>query len=202
MVSDSFAKKLLSKSEWALYQGINAAERSVLVRKSPEFSCIVQRLDNVMDQLSAGYLVDSNNETIRAIQQHLLQDIVVMVGNAKPETLRINSNHRLLYRASRIVMDCRTRPISVDELAKRVGTSRRNLEHLFRSIVGLSPKQFMLNVRLNRIREDLVHKTTNNVMGIAKRYGIKHLGHFSSAYKSVFKELPSETRARASTLTG
>jgi AraC-like DNA-binding protein len=200
MVSDAYAKKLLSDHDWQSYRKITAEERSIVIKRSSEFACLVALLDNTLDALADGLLMDSDNRAIRAMQQELLRDIVIMIETAKIESLRSNSNHRLLYKASKIVLDMRLKALTVEELARRVGTSRRNLEHVFQSIVGIPPKQFIQSVRLNRIREDLFNQKNLSLIGIAKRYGINHVGHLSGAYKALFEELPSETRARAAAM--
>lgn len=199
-VSDNFAKRVLTKAEWGVYSKVNADQRSVLIKHSSEFPAIVAMIDDTLDGLANGSITDSDNDAIRSIQQRLLQQITTMIEGANIDTLRSNSNHRLLFKACKVVMDTRLKSLSVEDLAKRIGTSRRNLEHIFQSLVGFPPKQFIQNVRLNRIREDLLNLHSLSVMGITKRYGINHLGHFSGTYKSLFGELPSETRARARAL--
>jgi len=200
MVSDSFAKKLLSAAEWQSYGKITAENRSIVIKRSPEFPCIVNLLDNTLDALADGTFSDGESKEIRAMQQELLRDLVILIETAEISPIRANSNHRLLYKASKIVMDTRIKALTVEELAKRIGTSRRNLEHIFQALIGLSPKQYLQNVRLNRIREELLNRDTASVMGIAKHFGINHMGHFSSAYRGLFGELPSETRARVAAM--
>ena len=200
MVNDQFAKKLLSEREWTIYQQINAKNRSVIVRNSLEYTNIAALLDNTLDDLANGSLVDTQLKAIGHIQQKLLKNLVLMIDTAVVEKPRSNATHRLLYKASKVVLDTRIKAITVEDLASRVNTSRRNLEHVFQSTLGISPKQFILSVRMNRVRKDLLHKVNVSTAGIAKHYGISHLGHFSNAYKALFNELPSETRGRAAGL--
>lgn len=196
MVNDQFAKKLLSPEEWSVYQQINATDRSVIVKNSGHYPGIIKLLDDTLDNLANGSLEESDTKAINDIQTLLLQNLVKMIADAQVEKLRSNAKHRLLYKASKIVLDTRIKMIAVEELAQRIGTSRRNLEHVFQSNLGVSPKQFIVSVRMNRIRNELLSKDVS-AGGVAKRYGITHLGHFSKAYKNLFNELPNETRGRA-----
>ncbi len=200
VVNDSFAKKLLSENEWHSYQKIMAEDKSISIKQSAEFPFIVEFLNKAMDALANGTLLADADRDIRAIQQELLRGLVLLIDSAQIESMRANSNHRLFNKATKIVMDTRVKPLAVEELAKRVGTSRRNLEHIFQLLIGITPKQFIQNVRLNRIHEDLLAERNLSVLGVAKRYGINHMGHFSTMYKALFKELPSETRARAAAM--
>ena len=198
VASDGFARKMLSDKEWKTYLEINKDERTVVVKNSHECKPIIGVIDHALNDLANGKLVETNASEINDIRQALLKKLVVMIKHAKLEKPRANASSRLLYKASEAIMNTRYKNITVEELADKTGTSRRNLELVFRSQIGLSPKQFILNVRLNRIRYELLTNSHANVNGVVKRHGIKHLGHFSKAYKNLFLELPSETRARAS----
>ena len=200
MVNDGFANKLLSFDEVKTYRDITGDNRSIVIKQSPEFPFTVDLIDNIFNALAVGSLQDADERSLRGLQVELLRNLVLLIGSAGCESMRTNSNHRLLDKASKIVMATRVKSLSVEELAKRVGTSRRNLEHIFQTIVGLPPKQFLQNVRLNRVREALLSENHVSVIGIAKRHGINHMGHFSAAYKTLFGELPSETQARAAAM--
>lgn len=196
-VSDAFARKHLSDKNWAAYQQINSNERTVVVKNSAEHTTITELLGETLNKLANHTLLETDESVVEDIQHNLMEKLASMVKHADVERTRSNAANRLLDRASEIIMNNRYRNITVEELAKEVGTSRRNLELIFRANLSLSPKQFILSVRLNRIRQELLTKRQANVNGIVKRFGIKHLGHFSKAYKGLFLELPSETRERA-----
>lgn len=197
MVNDQFAKKHLSKKEWKIYQQVTSKDKSVVIRDSQENATIIKLIDDTLDALATGSLTDTQYKMIEDIQKNLLQALVKMAENAEIEKLRANATHKLIYKASKIILDSRIKSITVEELALRIDTSRRNLEHIFQASLGISPKQCILSVRMNRVRKDLLNKIGTSTAGIAKNYGITHQGHFSSAYKNLFNELPSETRGRA-----
>ncbi len=88
--------------------------------------------------------------------------------------------------------------ISVAEICRHAGASRRSLECIFRSILGMGPGAYIRNLQLNRVRRDLLSGVRNGVSigDIAAQYGVWHWSRFSQNYKLLFGELPSQTRAR------
>ncbi|HJS89787.1 MAG TPA: helix-turn-helix domain-containing protein [Steroidobacteraceae bacterium] len=95
--------------------------------------------------------------------------------------------------------------ISIAEVCKHAGASRRSLECIFQSILGMGPGAYVRNLQLNRVRRDLLSgdREALSIGEIAARYGVWHWSRFSQNYKLLFGELPSQTRARrASALSG
>jgi AraC-like DNA-binding protein len=93
------------------------------------------------------------------------------------------------------------RPITIEALVEIAGVSARSLFRAFERVRGCSPMVFARKVRLERAR-GLLRKgdDTTSVTAIALLCGFSNLGHFASAYRTMFGELPSQTlqRARAS----
>ena len=83
--------------------------------------------------------------------------------------------------------------ITVDDLARHLGISTRSVFAGFRRHLGVSPMRRLKDIRLARVREDLLCAKGAAVTGIAMRWGFTHLGKFSNDYRLRFGELPSET---------
>jgi AraC family ethanolamine operon transcriptional activator len=88
--------------------------------------------------------------------------------------------------------------ISIVTLCRHAGVSRRSLECVFQSVVGMGPGSYVRVLQLNRIRRDLMSEGSDKVsIGvIAARHGIWHWSRFSRYYRVLFGELPSQTRVR------
>jgi AraC-like DNA-binding protein len=88
--------------------------------------------------------------------------------------------------------------LKAQDLATLTGISMSSLYAGFRRFRGYSPMQFLKQVRLDRIRKELlVGSPEKTIKDIASRWGFTHLGRFSAAYQERFGELPSETLSRA-----
>ncbi|NMG15772.1 AraC family transcriptional regulator [Aromatoleum bremense] len=87
--------------------------------------------------------------------------------------------------------------ITVQEVAAHVGVSTRSLHTGFQRYRDTTPMAFLRNVRLERVRLDLLRAKEENrpatVTDVALTWGFSHLGHFTAAYARKFNELPSQT---------
>ncbi|MFI6170375.1 AraC family transcriptional regulator [Nocardia sp. NPDC051052] len=88
-----------------------------------------------------------------------------------------------------------TEHIGLREIAAAADCSPRTLTAAFRARVGLTPMSYIRNLRLERIRADILG-STDQVGTIAYRWGVTHLGRFAGDYRDRFGELPSDTAAR------
>ena len=85
--------------------------------------------------------------------------------------------------------------ISISTISHELSISQRQLHHSFKNSYGISPKQYLQVLRLNKVRRELLYATSKSitVSEIAFKYGFTHLSHFSKLYKDMFHELPSKT---------
>lgn len=88
--------------------------------------------------------------------------------------------------------------IDVLDLAERFGMSVRSIFRHFRSLRGVTPHEFVRQLKLDRARVMLeaAAEQPDGVMTIAIRCGFQSLGHFARAYRKSFGELPSQTLRR------
>lgn len=84
------------------------------------------------------------------------------------------------------------------ELSEVAGVSLRQLQHTFKTYTGMAPSQWLRLRRLNSAHRELLGRSTadTTVAEVAMHWSFWHLGRFSSSYRALFKELPSETLKR------
>lgn len=89
------------------------------------------------------------------------------------------------------------KPISSDRLATVAGVSVSALYAGFKRYRGITPLQFLKDVRLRRVRDALLTAPPGTtVKEIASKWGFQHLGRFSGDYARRFGETPSQTLKR------
>jgi len=103
---------------------------------------------------------------------------------------------RLVDRACALMLSQPEEPLSMLEVCRRVGASRRKLNYCFQDVLGTSPVKYLRAVRLNGVRREL-RIGMLSVQDVAARWGFWHLGQFARDYKRQFGELPSHTRRDA-----
>jgi transcriptional regulator GlxA family with amidase domain len=106
---------------------------------------------------------------------------------------------RIVARAREWLAANLAEPITVDALVAAARTSRRTLHRAFVEVLGETPRDHVLRLRLERIRAKLEAAAGNTctVADIATRWGIGEIGRFAARYRAQFGELPSATLARA-----
>ncbi|MEU8132461.1 AraC family transcriptional regulator [Streptodolium elevatio] len=88
-------------------------------------------------------------------------------------------------------------PLVVADIADIAGVSVRRLQAAFRTHVGMSPIEYVRQLRLDGVHQDLKRiaegTTKETVTDAALRWGFTHLGRFSGTYRAEFGMLPSQT---------
>lgn len=79
--------------------------------------------------------------------------------------------------------------VSLEELSRQVGVSRRQIERLFRKHTGMSPRKYLTNMRLHRGRA-LLAETDTSVTEVAVACGFRSATHFSKLYRQEFGHSP------------
>jgi len=89
--------------------------------------------------------------------------------------------------------------ISLNELANHVFLSESYLSHCFKARFGISPKNFILQVRINRAKE-LLSTTDLKINDIALKVGFLSQQRFNDAFKRLENLTPLNYRKNSKTL--
>lgn len=98
-----------------------------------------------------------------------------------------------IAKAMRLIREHACDGISVGDVLEHVPLSRRTLESRFRKLVGRSPHEEILRLKIERIRQ-LLEETDLPLTAIARRTGFAHDEYLSVAFKRVVGVPPSEYR--------
>jgi AraC-like DNA-binding protein len=84
--------------------------------------------------------------------------------------------------------------IEMGLVASRFGISMRAMQENFRRYYGFSPRDYLIECRLDRAHQDLLAAHGDkSIFHIAMECGFPDYKHFSSNYRDRYGELPSET---------
>lgn len=137
-----------------------------------------------------------------SIQTTLLALLDEAMHSAESTGLERTASYRKQFRIAGQIDDILAAnpatPIYSEALARQIGVSVRTLHNATVRMRGVSLHQYLRLRRLWLVRQRLVSgDPVLNVKTCAMSYGFWHLGEFSSAYSSLFGELPSRTLARS-----
>jgi transcriptional regulator GlxA family with amidase domain len=110
-----------------------------------------------------------------------------------PLRAQIGVSHRGLIRVAQLMEENIEKPLSLEQIAKSTGLSRRQIERLFKRDLNCVPKRYYLEMRLRRARE-LLLQTAMPIMDITTACGFQSPPHFSKCYRSQFGYPPSAER--------
>lgn len=102
--------------------------------------------------------------------------------------------HSQIGAALNTIHNDKTADCTVESLANKVAMSRTTFTDKFTEIVGMPPKRYMINWRMQKARRQL--QTTQDAMiTIAETAGYHSEAAFNKAYKQFFGETPGTARA-------
>ncbi|WP_425475982.1 helix-turn-helix domain-containing protein [Mesorhizobium yinganensis] len=87
-------------------------------------------------------------------------------------------------------------PLPLEDVAREVSLSRRQIERLFAEYLKTTPWQHCLTLRLQKAKQ-LLEMTNMPVIGVAVACGYVSSSHFSKSFKDHFQILPSAARMAA-----
>ena len=144
----------------------------------------------------AAYLVEKH---VGRAQASKSLHIMIIDDAQKPEKpqpgipLDIKTDDPLVKRALLIMQQNLGSSLSVTEVARRLGHSRRQVERHFRSALGTSPQNAFLDMRLGLARY-IVETTRKSVAEIAVECGFCDSSHLSRMFRRRFGSTPNAIR--------
>lgn len=86
-------------------------------------------------------------------------------------------------------------PWTSAQMAEIAGVSVRRLQEGFREYLGMCPRSYLQELRLERIHEELCASdpSASSVTDVAMRWGMTHTGRFAAAYRRKYGVPPSHT---------
>lgn len=112
-------------------------------------------------------------------------------GKRAPIVLQ-SSDEMLMDRIMKVINKNLNNPmLSVEMLTQEVGMSRTHLHRRIKGMTGLTPSDFIRNIRLIQAAE-LLKKKDLTVTQVAYTVGFSSQTHFSSAFKKMYGISPTE----------
>ena len=157
------------------------------------FTCAggIAPLDMMLNELTYYFNADLASSVSESFMHERIRE-----GNDNqrlPLQARLRVSHPKLIKAISEMEKNTEEALSRDEIASRVGLSRRQLERLFRRYLSTSPARYYLKLRLNRART-LLTQTTMPVTEVAFASGFTSASHFSKCYRDMFGRTPRAER--------
>jgi AraC-like DNA-binding protein len=116
------------------------------------------------------------------------------VPTQRPSTIRLRTS--LYHEANEIVAVEYPADLSLDDVARRVATSRRQLQRAYAEIGDTTFRDHLTAVRMERAAEMLTMRTLT-VREVARRVGYRQPAQFAKAFRRHHGVAPSDYRSGA-----
>ncbi len=127
---------------------------------------------------------------------HLTERVVALLsGQAAPRLVLKARDQRRIGNALQHIAAQAGEPLGLDDLAAVAGMSKYHFLRCFRSVTGLAPYEYLLNLRLRRAALQLCQSSAP-VAAIAYDCGFGDLSSFNARFKAQFGLSPRRFRAR------
>jgi AraC family ethanolamine operon transcriptional activator len=171
------------------------------LRNKTEFSSSQKFQINQLTQFTISIIGQVNRwsyqATIDAQDSILLKIFKILDEDSEPvATNRSHNRANIIKRAITNIHNNPTSNITILELSTYCFCSIRTLEYSFKSILGCSPKAYLIKRRLNLIRKEIQGSPEKSISRIAIDFGVVNAGRFSKDYFMFFGEYPSDTRKK------
>ncbi|MBV7292948.1 AraC family transcriptional regulator [Corynebacterium sp. TAE3-ERU16] len=132
----------------------------------------------------------------RHLSATIASGLVAVLAAAPADPQKNTCSDRRIMTAIDALESDPARPWTIAEIAATANVSVRTLQKHFKEATGVSPTEYLRNLRLDLVNDDL-HATSwgsgVTVTDVAVSWGFTHMGRFSAAYRRRFGEPPSAT---------
>ena len=143
---------------------------------------------NKLSDISAGN--DKNKEFLLDLcAQELFYNLIKIKGVQQV----INLEHdNPIHKSLKYIQDNIEQPIRIGQLAYDINMSEANFCNSFKKIVGVTPKEYITNLKLAKAKEML---RTQNVTEVAFELGYENISHFIALFKTKYGITPKQYKS-------
>lgn len=174
-----------------------------LLQNTPDFYQIIdgEAYGRVFESLIVHLHEEGYNEESDFVNARLLELFYYLERDAKnnlscPASFDKNRN-RFIPKAVDFIHENYHRRLTLEEMAKSVGYSPNYFHHVFTSVMGRTPQQYLLEERIRHAKLLLV-QSDKTISEIAYECGFASQSHFSLRFKEMTYSTPGEYRQRSS----
>lgn len=109
------------------------------------------------------------------------------------DTKREEKNNSIITRAIKLIELNMETDVTLETIAAQIPVSSTYLSSMFKNKIGISYKNYIIQIRLNKAKE-LLSNTDLPIYEIASKTGYRDQRHFSNLFHSKFNILPTEYR--------
>ncbi len=178
------------KSETRWFFG-NPDIQSLLISTNPEIDLLHHQ---ILEKAPQGLGLETDELVIRLVER--VAETLGNVQSPAPISESLKRHHLVtIEKAKDYLFRHFDGPVSLQELSQHCCVSLFHFVRIFKAILGISPHQYLTELRLNHARL-LLTTTSHPITQVAFECGFNSLEHFVTAYRKQFHAAPSVDRKR------
>jgi AraC family transcriptional regulator, ethanolamine operon transcriptional activator len=181
----------------------SSLRQSLVIDNPDAFATFEDCAHSILDALGACPMLLEQEGFRVTVKERVLCMLVTLLETHMAKAQRLSPPTTRSYVVNKAVQLIESRladPLDVMDLCRALRVSPRTLRYSFEEVLGVSPTQFLMSLRLGRVRRAFLQDSKiSNVQCVAARFGFSHMGRFARFYNEAFGERPSETLRRKDT---
>ena len=146
----------------------------------------VSRLLNVMKEETK-----SKRPGYQSVIDRMFGVLIVLVSRYYSETDSAKPKALMKIRSAISFMEENyAQHITISFLAKHINTAERTLRYLFKEITGLSPKDYLIRLRIEKAAEMMAKDSGIRVIDASSKTGFENSSYFTRKFKEILKITP------------
>ncbi|NMD71671.1 AraC family transcriptional regulator [Bacillus sp. DNRA2] len=185
-LNDNLLKKVTEKISIEIDADYNLIKenRFFLGKINAELGKCLSKLTNV------SAMFDKNKEfLIDLYAQELVYHLVQIKGIQQIINLE---HHHPITQSIKYIQDNIKQPISICQLANDLNMSEANFCNSFKKIIGITPKEYITNLKLTQAKNLLEY---HNVTEVAYELGYENISHFIALFKNKYGITPKHYKS-------
>jgi len=120
------------------------------------------------------------------------KDIKIIIKNLFKSYAKVSQNKesQRILKIKALIESPNASSLSVDKIAKHIGYNKSYFIRFFKKEVGLTPQQYILNVKINHAKNLLTYTKKDSLSTISLEAGFFDQSHFNRNFKSLFGTTP------------
>ena len=173
-------------------EDFNTAKKDKITSVKPQvFPQFIQGFEHWMNYLMQDHSKLQIEKQYDMIESEILEHVFSYIHLDDAKKLRQKFQ---IKKARDLIQQSVQDPSNIASLAEELKVSERLLHHAFKVNYGITPKQYMLSLRMHNIKEEFLDKdpSKTTISEIIEKYKFFNQSTFSQAYKQMFGQLPSD----------
>jgi AraC-like DNA-binding protein/mannose-6-phosphate isomerase-like protein (cupin superfamily) len=182
---------------WVGFNGVKAEEyllKANLTEEKPIFKYFTSgKLQECLNNMISTKSISTGGDLQRVGYLYIFLSYLMEIADDSKKRIRNKTKDEYVAKVIEYIEKNYSRNISINKLAYYVGLDRSYLTFVFKEVLNIPPKQFLMEYRINKASE-LIRNTEFSIGDIARSVGYDDQLAFSKVFKKIKGSAPSNYR--------